>query len=131
MSNEQELELLRRKRPNRSKGMIYRREKKEILIEYKGGKCQKCGYDKCPDALQFHHIDANTKVIEIGGFRHTLDKLKAEADKCTLLCSNCHIEQHIIESHDRKDHESFYGKDLEAIRVAIKKSNSTRNLNLS
>lgn len=126
MSIQQEEELLKRKRINGSVGMVNRRKKKEILIEYKGGKCQKCGYDKCPDALQFHHIDANTKVIEIGGFRYSLERLMKEVDKCKLLCSNCHIEQHIIESHDRKENESFYGKDLEAIRHAIKTKNTKK-----
>jgi hypothetical protein len=27
----------------------------KLFVEYKGGKCQKCGYDKCERALTFHH----------------------------------------------------------------------------
>ena len=30
-------------------------------IAYKGGKCQRCGYDKCVRALVFHHIDPTRK----------------------------------------------------------------------
>jgi len=26
-------------------------------VEYKGGKCNSCGYSKCLDALHFHHRD--------------------------------------------------------------------------
>ena len=32
-------------------------------IEYKGGKCIKCGYDKCYSALAFHHRDPNKKEM--------------------------------------------------------------------
>jgi hypothetical protein len=35
----------------------YYRKTKEKLIEYKGGKCQICGYNKCTSALEFHHLD--------------------------------------------------------------------------
>ena len=32
---------------------------KSILVEYKGGKCEICGYNKCYAALEFHHKDPN------------------------------------------------------------------------
>lgn len=64
-------------------------------IEYKGGKCQCCGYDKCVEALDFHHIDPTTKEFGISdGSTRSLEKTKAEADKCILLCANCHRELH-------------------------------------
>jgi len=25
-------------------------------LQYKGGRCQRCGYDRCMDALEFHHL---------------------------------------------------------------------------
>lgn len=34
-------------------------------IEYKGGKCEICGYDKCVDALDFHHLDPSEKEFRI------------------------------------------------------------------
>jgi hypothetical protein len=36
-----------------------------MLIGIKGGKCEKCGYDKCLDALEFHHIDQKWKLINV------------------------------------------------------------------
>jgi len=69
------------------------REIKKYLVEYKGGKCEKCGYNKCIDALQFHHPDKN-KEFGIAGTFHALDEYKKEVDKCQLLCSNCHVEEH-------------------------------------
>ena len=74
---------------------IKRQAIKKMLIAYAGGKCQKCGYDKCSRALEFHHLDPNEKDF---GISKTLTKniqaLKAEVDKCILLCSNCHAEEH-------------------------------------
>ena len=36
---------------------IERRTNKLIYLEYSGSKCVKCGYDKCPSSLTFHHRD--------------------------------------------------------------------------
>lgn len=81
--------------------MDKRRRNKIALVEYKGGKCELCGYDKCVDALEFHHIDRNTKEFGIGfGDTRSLEKLKKEADKCILVCSNCHKEIHAKERED-------------------------------
>jgi hypothetical protein len=65
-----------------------------ILVEEAGGRCQVCGYDRCIAALQFHHIDPATKLFGLGsrGLAQALDKLRAEAAKCVLLCANCHAE---------------------------------------
>jgi hypothetical protein len=64
-------------------------------VEYKGGRCQRCGYSKCLSALEFHHIDGDTKedILSVLA-RRTFDKMKPELDKCILLCVNCHREIH-------------------------------------
>lgn len=69
---------------------------KEELIAYKGGKCEICGYDKCNAALEFHHINPNEKEfgISVSGVTRSIEELKKEADKCLLLCCNCHRELH-------------------------------------
>lgn len=64
-------------------------------IEYKGGKCNKCGYNKCPGSLEFHHRDPKEKDINWRRMRSwKFEKIKRELDKCDLLCSNCHREIH-------------------------------------
>ena len=73
---------------------IWRKRTKELLVEYKGGKCEFCGYDKCIEALEFHHIDETTKEFAISGSTKSLEKQKKEADKCYMLCANCHRELH-------------------------------------
>ena len=44
--------------------------------------------------LEFHHVDKKTKSGEISGMidniKCSLDELKAEINKCIILCSNCH-----------------------------------------
>lgn len=79
------------------KAVAQRRKKmRRMLIEYKGGRCELCGYDKCVDALDLHHRDATTKVFGISssGLTRSWEKNRAEADKCVLLCANCHREIH-------------------------------------
>lgn len=36
---------------------------KEMSVEYLGGKCQVCGYRKCPQALDVHHRDPSKKIL--------------------------------------------------------------------
>jgi len=76
-----------------------KRNFKQKLVDYKGGKCVKCGYSKSNAALQFHHLDPAEKDFNFGQFRHTSfeknkDKILAELDKCILVCANCHSEIH-------------------------------------
>ena len=72
-----------------------RHSKKQRLLEYKGGKCEVCGYNKSQNALSFHHLNPEEKDFEISG-KHCLafETLKKEVDKCALLCLNCHAEVH-------------------------------------
>jgi hypothetical protein len=72
----------------------WRKRTKELLVGYKGGKCEFCGYNKCIEALEFHHIDETTKEFTISGSTKSLEKQKKEADKCYMLCANCHRELH-------------------------------------
>lgn len=73
----------------------YKKKKKEKAVQYKGGCCCKCGYNKSNAALHFHHLDENTKSFEIcPNIIKKWDVLKKELDKCILLCMNCHFEEH-------------------------------------
>ena len=73
----------------------WRKRTKELLVEYKGGECEFCGYNKCIEALEFHHIDPTKKDFGIGdGSSRKWDSLKIELDKCLILCANCHRELH-------------------------------------
>jgi len=75
---------------------IRRRKTKEILVDFLGGKCEFCGYNKSIKALEFHHKNPSEKEFNISkkGCTISIKKLKKEAKKCLLLCANCHREQH-------------------------------------
>jgi hypothetical protein len=78
-----------------SEAVQKRRDKiKQMAIEYKGGCCSICGYNKCIKALDFHHLDRTKKEFGIAknGFTRSWERVKAELDKCILVCSNCHRE---------------------------------------
>lgn len=64
-------------------------------ISFMGGKCSVCSYDRCPEALDFHHIDPSTKSFEISGrMSKRWSVIEDELKKCVLLCANCHREEH-------------------------------------
>lgn len=65
-------------------------------LTYKGGRCQTCGYDRCMEALEFHHLTSTKKDFGISskGYTRSWDKIRAELEKCLLLCANCHREVH-------------------------------------
>ena len=71
-----------------------RRKVKRMLIEEAGGSCRLCGYSRCVAALAFHHLDPAEKAFSLSdrGVARSLEKARAEAGKCVLLCANCHAE---------------------------------------
>jgi 5-methylcytosine-specific restriction endonuclease McrA len=79
-------------------------ELKLRAIEYKGGKCSVCGYNKSQRALQFHHLNPKEKDFTLGSWNIlSWDKIKAELDKCILVCANCHAEiEEVVSSNRRK-----------------------------
>ena len=56
--------------------------------------CKHCGYNKEAVALDFHHIDPQTKIIAVASHWRTswkqFEKMKKEWEKCDVLCSRCH-----------------------------------------
>jgi transposase len=71
-----------------------RRRVKALLVAEAGGRCAVCGYDRCAGALEFHHVVPEEKSFSLShrGVARSLEKARAEASKCALLCSNCHAE---------------------------------------
>lgn len=71
-----------------------RRRVKELLVAEAGGRCSLCGYDGCLSALEFHHVEPGEKRFAMShrGVARSLARARAEAEKCVLLCSNCHAE---------------------------------------
>jgi hypothetical protein len=54
--------------------------------------CIECG-ETDPRVLEFHHRDENEKFMDVSqlvGAGYFIATLKAEIDKCDVLCTNCH-----------------------------------------
>lgn len=68
------------------------RATKERAIEYLGGACADCGLRTCVvDVYDFHHVNPSEKTSTIRDLRNrSWETIKAELDKCVLLCANCH-----------------------------------------
>lgn len=71
--------------------------KQDRLDEVFGTCCIVCGYNRCRNALDFHHVDPLKKEHKptaiIRNFM-TVDNMLEELKNCVLLCSNCHREFH-------------------------------------
>lgn len=103
-----------------------KRMHKRKAIEYKGGACVNCGYNKSDAALHFHHVVKENKSFEIAqNLSRNWDSLKSELDKCILLCMNCHLEAHekldILERARRKEKmkpkKTYHRKELHYINA--------------
>lgn len=72
---------------------------KKNWIKAHGNGCAKCGYNKCIDALEFHHVNPQDKLFTVSSTsNHSIEDLTKEAEKCIILCANCHREIHSKEN---------------------------------
>lgn len=104
----------------------FRRENKLIYLEYSLSYCIECGYNKCPGALSFHHIDPKLKLFSMSELHKpvlSLNELnniiKKEIDKCDVLCMNCHLSKH----NDIEFYEK-YKSDIEKKIINYKEKQS-------
>lgn len=68
--------------------------------------CLVCGYNKCAEALDFHHLNDDDKSFNIStkvGKNTNLEIIKKEMEKCIILCRNCHAELHEKNRKEKRD----------------------------
>lgn len=76
----------------------WRARKKEEYKQWKKTlRCERCGEDH-PSCMDLHHINPSEKEMSISQMAglFSLDKLKKEAEKCIVLCANCHRKEHYL-----------------------------------
>lgn len=77
--------------------IAWRKRTKRKMVEAMGGCCQICSYNRCNEALEFHHLDPAKKEFSFGKITASpkaLAKIIEELKKCILLCANCRREVH-------------------------------------
>lgn len=90
---------------------------KQLFLSYKKTNCcEKCNYNDCIKSLDFHHMEnkdleladlitkSSSKVIEL---KEVIEK---ELDKCKVLCSNCHRDEHNDKEKFQKYKKQIYEK---------------------
>lgn len=86
----------------KDKAKAKKKEGKDELFKIKSElKCVLCP-ENHPAALDFHHVDSTTKDFNVGSALArgwTIKRIKAEIDKCVVLCSNCHRRHHYNENN--------------------------------
>jgi len=78
-----------------SKEAVYtwRKNTKAKMILISGEKCCICGFNQFTEALEFHHLDPETKESTLSNLMangRSWNKLCEELQKCILVCANCH-----------------------------------------
>ena len=90
------------------------RQRKKDLINVLGGQCCICGFNQFQEALDFHHVNPNTKEFGIGSSNavtKALNKQLIEVKKCVLLCANCHRGVHAGILTIPEEWQNFYNED--------------------
>ena len=87
-----------------------------MAVQYKGGQCSRCGYNKCVEALEFHHLDSSQKDFGISekGYTRSWERVREELEKCILVCANCHRELHASAQLLRESGDETAGELREA-----------------
>lgn len=71
------------------------RKNRRKAIEYLGGKCINCSWDKWDSGFDIHHLNPEEKDVAFRSMRSwSWERTRAELDKCVLLCACCHAGVH-------------------------------------
>lgn len=73
---------------------------RKYINKIKGNPCSRCGGIFTPSAMEFHHIDPETKANKDNKSGSAINpswsrkKIDEEIAKCILVCANCHRTIH-------------------------------------
>jgi hypothetical protein len=82
-----------KKEHNEIRNKKRREDRTRLKMEF-GGKCIICNYNRCLDALHFHHPNQDKEKCVSHALHHGYEEGVREAKKCQLVCANCHSEIH-------------------------------------
>ena len=82
--------LDRKSRQKKRDELLYNKAKTEKI----NSGCSICGYNKCCSALEWHHPEDDKLYNPSSLLNTSWERYQKETEKCVLLCSNCHREEH-------------------------------------
>lgn len=94
------------KRSYKKKRMV---EYQDIMRELKQEPCLFCGKTYHFSAMDYHHKDPKEKYKDIAVLvkgMAAMKTIKAEIEKCVLVCSNCHRTHHYFEKLQNKSNNA-------------------------
>lgn len=70
-------------------------------IDLRGGCCEVCGESYPSSVYDLHHVVPSSKLFNVPmrKFGENEDEAIEEANKCALLCANCHRQEHSVNPH--------------------------------
>jgi hypothetical protein len=77
----------------RRRGLV----RKLKLVQMMGGGCSNCEYNRSLAGITFHHVNPDDKGFSLDMrslSNRAWSEILKEAEKCILLCSVCHAEEH-------------------------------------
>ena len=91
------------------------KRRKSNLIKVFHSRCCICGFDEFQEALDFHHVNPETKsfgITDSNAVTKALEKQLTEMKKCVLVCANCHRGIHAGKIFVPDNYEQFYDDDI-------------------
>lgn len=86
--------------------------------------CLLCNYNKCADALHWHHLNPHDKekkiMYRLKKEGSSVETYFREIKKCILVCANCHAEIHNGMHSEYIDESSTPEKNNSQISFLIK-----------
>ena len=86
-----------RKEQRRQYHLMLRSRRESYILKKTGGTCELCKEHWPSDILCFHHLNSEDKEFQLetkNWNNNKLNKALEEAEKCAILCMNCHALEH-------------------------------------
>ena len=73
----------------------FKQKVNDLANQYKVSRgCACCGENSHPSVLELHHLDPLEKENDPSVLRTSWERWLTEAQKCVILCANCHRKVH-------------------------------------
>lgn len=90
-------------------------QSQKALLEMKSAPCADCGACYPPEVMEFDHVPGRGGKLHNISTLKTLRAILAEAEKCELVCANCHRVRTTRRRLDRQNERRARDRQVSAI----------------